>query len=384
MHPLNIEDYRVLAKRRLPRGMFEYIDRGTEDEVGLRHLRHTLESVKLLPSVLNDVSAPDTGTVVFGQRLSMPVIAAPTAIAGMVWHDGEVLIARAARDAGIPFCASTQSITSMEHIAQGAPGLNLWFQLYVQEDRTLSWQLLDRAKAVDVRTLIITVDGPRTPKKEWTNRNGFGIPIVPSIVGGVDIATHPRWLFGVLLRYIFTTGMPTFAHYPPEFRTKITRLPVTQRVKLATRLTWDDVREIRKRWQGEIIIKGILNPDDADRALAVGADGIVVSSHGARNMDSAPAAIEVLPRISDRIGEKLTILADSGVHRGSDVVKYLAAGAKAVLVGRAPLYGASAAGESGAAHVFALLREELDHCLAFTGQQSVASVSRDLIWHSTY
>ena len=178
--------------------------------------------------------------------------------------------------------------------------------------------------------------------------------------------------------------MPTIAHYPPEFRTKITRLPVTERVKLATRLTWDDVREIRKRWQGEIIIKGILNPDDADRALVVGADGIVVSNHGARNMDSAPAAIEVLPRICDRIGKKLTVLADSGVHRGSDVVKYLAAGAKAVLVGRAPLYGASAAGESGAAHVFALLREELDHCLAFTGQQSVASVSRDLIWHSTY
>ena len=380
MNPLNVEDYRLLARRRLPRGMFEYIDRGTEDEVGLRHLRQALDAVKLLPSVLNDVSAPGTDVVVFGHKLSMPVVVAPTAAAGLVWHDGEVQIARAARQAGIPFCISTQSITSVEDIAERAAAGTLWFQLYVWEDRALTLRLLDRAKAAGVQTLLITADTPRSPKKEWNTRNGFGIPIVPSMVGAMDVLRHPRWLVGVLMRHLCTYGMPTYANYPPEFHTKVTRAPVAQNVKLARSLTWNDIRDIRRVWKGHLVVKGVLNAGDAEHARTAGADGIVVSSHGGRNLDCAPAVIEVLPRLADRIGDRMTILADGGVRRGSDIVKYLAAGAKAVLVGRAPLYGAAVAGERGAAHVLELLREELDHCLAFTGQTSVASVSKDLIW----
>ncbi|MGX1787102.1 alpha-hydroxy acid oxidase [Bosea sp. NPDC055332] len=377
--PLNIYDYRALAQRRLPRGMFEYIDRGTEDEILLREVRDSLNRVKLNQHVLNDVSAPDTSVTLFGERLPAPMVISPTAVAGLVWHDGEVQVARAARTAGIPFCVATQSMTSMEEIADRAAGANLWFQLYVFEDRDLTKNLVRRAKALGIKTLLLTADTARSPKKEWNTRNGFGIPIVPTIPGGLDVLAHPRWLASVLLRYILTTGVPTYAHYPPEYRTKITRASIWNNVKLARRLTWDDVVEIRRIWDGNLVIKGILAKPDAEKALSLGADGVVVSCHGGRNSDSAPVTMKVLPGIADAVGSRMTVLADSGIRRGSDIVKYKAAGAQAVLLGRATLYGAAAAGEQGATDVIAILRQEVDHCLAFSGQYRFESIGRDLI-----
>ncbi len=379
MKPLNIFDYRKMAMRRLPRGMFEYVDRGTEDEVLLRKLRDSLEAVKLHQHVLNDVSAPDMSVTIFGETLPAPMVVSPTAVAGLVWHDGEVQVARAARNVGIPFCIATQSMTSMEEIADRAAGANLWFQLYVFEDRALSRDLLRRAKALGIKNLLLTVDTARSPKKEWNTRNGFGIPIVPTLAGTIDVLTHPRWLTGVLLRYVLTTGVPTYAHYPPEFRTRITRASVRDNVKLARRLTWDDVTDIRRTWDGNLIVKGILATSDAERALALGANGIVVSCHGGRNADSAPTTIQVLPAIADAVGGRMTVLADSGIRRGSDIVKYKAAGAQAVLVGRVPLYGAAASGERGATDILGILRQEIDHCLAFSGQTRFADIRRSLI-----
>lgn len=384
MRPLNVADYRDLARKRLPRGLFEYIDRGTEDEVGLGHIRRTLDSIKLLPSVLNDVSAPDTSVTLFGQNLPFPVIIAPTAVAGLAWHDGEVQLAKAARATGIPFCVATQSMTSMEDIAERAPGANLWFQLYVFQDRTLTRDLLKRAEALGINTLLLTADTPRSPKKEWNTRNGFGIPITPTLAGAIDLLTYPRWTVSVLMRYVLTTGIPTYAHYPPEYRTKITRLSVADNVRLARKLTWDDVQEVRRLWSGNLIVKGILTASDAERARSAGADGIVVSCHGGRNQDSAPAAIDVLPEIANAVGDRMTVLADSGIRRGSDIAKYLAAGAKAVLIGRAPLYGTAAAGQQGALDVLDILREELDHCMAFTGQASLDRLSEQSIWRETF
>lgn len=380
MKPLNVADYRLAAKRRLPRGMFEYIDRGTEDEVGLRGIRSALDATRLNQHLLNDVSAPDTSTVIFGETLPMPVIVSPTAVAGLVWYDGEVQLARAARAAGIPFCVATQSMTSMEDIAAGAAGTNLWFQLYVFEDRGLTRDLLRRAKALGIRNLLFTADTPRSPKKEWNTRNGFGIPIKPSLAGGLDLLTHPRWSLSVMGRYVMTTGVPTYAHYPPEYRTSITRAAVWDNVKLARRLTWDDFADVRREWDGNLILKGVLTPADAERALSLGADGVVVSCHGGRNLDSAPVALEALPRIADAVGGRMTILADSGIRRGSDIVKYIASGADAVLVGRATLYGTAAAGEAGAKDVLDILREELDHCMAFTGRSRLSEITRDAIW----
>lgn len=380
MKPLNVADYRLAAKKRLPRGMFEYIDRGTEDEVGLRGIRSALDATRLSQHVLNDVSAPDTSTVIFGEKLPLPIIISPTAVAGLVWHDGEVQLARAARAAGIPFCVATQSMTSMEDIAAGAQGANLWFQLYVFEDRGLTRDLMRRAKALGIRNLLFTADTPRSPKKEWNTRNGFGIPIKPSLAGGLDLLTHPRWSLAVMLRYVLTTGVPTYAHYPPEYRTSITRAAVWDNVKLARRLTWDDFAEVRKEWDGNLILKGVLSPDDAERALSLGADGVVVSCHGGRNLDSAPMALDALPRIADAVGGRMTILADSGIRRGSDIVKYIASGADAVLVGRATLYGTAAGGEEGAKDVIDILREELDHCMAFTGRSRLSEITREAIW----
>jgi isopentenyl diphosphate isomerase/L-lactate dehydrogenase-like FMN-dependent dehydrogenase len=380
MKPLNVADYRLLAKKRLPKGMFEYIDRGTEDEVALKFIRKILDETKLRQKLLNDVHAPDMSAIIFGEQLSMPVIISPTAVAGLLWHDGEVQLARAARAAGIPFCIATQSMTSMEEIVDRATGANLWFQLYVFEDRDLTRQLIDRAKKLGIKNLLFTADTPRSPKKEWNVRNGFGIPIRPTVPGALDLICHPKWSISVMLRYLVTSGIPTYAHYPPEFRSKITQGGIRNNVRLARKLTWDDFAETRRLWDGNLMLKGVLDRQDAERALSAGADGIVVSCHGGRNMDSAPTALQVLPEIADAVGHKLTILADSGIRRGSDIVKCLAAGAQAVLVGRAPLYGAAVAGERGAIDILKILREELDHCMAFTGQARISDIDRKLTW----
>jgi L-lactate dehydrogenase (cytochrome) len=383
MKPLNVGDYRRLARRRLPRGVFEYVDRGTEDEVGLRALRESLDAVKLAPKVLADVAALDLSATLFGRRQALPVVIAPTAMAGLLWHDGEVRLARAAKTAGIPLCISTQSITSVEAIAAGAPGADLWFQLYVWHDRRLTHELLARVRAAGVETLVLTADTPASPKKEWNVRNGFGIPIVPSLRAGIDVALHPRWLLGVLLRQALSTGLPTYAHYPPAFKTPVTRAAVTPDLSITDRLTWDDLRELRRRWPGRLVVKGILRADDAQRAHDCGADGIVVSSHGGRNLDAAPAPIEVLPAIAERVAGRMTVLADSGIRRGSDIAKYLASGAQAVMLGRAVLYGVAAAGEAGAADVLAILRDELARTLAFLGHARAGSLSPDNLQRRT-
>jgi L-lactate dehydrogenase (cytochrome) len=374
MRPLNVADYREIARRRLPRGVFEYVDRGTEDEVGLRALRTAFEAVTFAPRVLRDVSAIDLSAELFGRRQPLPLIAAPTAMAGLLWHDGEVQLARAARDAGIPFCISTQSTTSIEDIAPGAPGAELWFQLYVWRNRALTDELLARVRAAGAQTLVLTADTPASPKKEWNTRNGFG---VPSLRGGIDVALHPRWLLGVLLRRALASGLPTYAHYPEAFKTRITRAAAAPDLRLATDLTWDELRTLRRQWPGRLVVKGILRAEDAQLALDCGADGIVVSSHGGRNLDGAPAPIDVLPAIADRVGSRMTVLADSGVRRGSDIAKLLACGARGVMLGRALLYGTAAAGAAGASDVLAILRDELERTLAFIGLPRVEALSAD-------
>jgi L-lactate dehydrogenase (cytochrome) len=336
-----------------------------------------LDSVKLAQKVFADVSRIDLTTKVFDKPQAMPVIAAPTAMAGLLWHDGEVKLARAAKAAGVPFCISTQSVTSIEDVTASAPGADLWFQLYVWESRRFTEQLLDRVRAAGVETLVVTADTPASPKKEWNIRNGFGIPITPSLRGAIDVAIHPRWLFGVLLRYVSQAGVPSYAHYPTDFKTRITRRAVTSDLRITNSMTWTHLRELRRRWKGQLVVKGILRLDDAQRAHECGADGIVVSSHGGRNLDSAPAPIDVLPEIANLLGSRLTILADSGIRRGSDIAKYLASGAQAVMLGRALLYGAAARGEQGAADVLAILRDELERTLAFLGTPDARKLSGD-------
>lgn len=377
VNALNCADVRELARRRLPQALFEYIDRGAEDEVGLAANRAAWDACKLNPAVLVDVSRRSLGTELFGRAVGMPVVVAPTALAGLVWHDGEVALARAAARADLPFCVSTQSITTIERIADSRA--RLWFQLYVWRDRKLTFGLLDRARAAGAEALVLTVDTAVTPKREYNVRNGFGIPIQPTLRLAADVLLHPRWLVGVLLRQLLADGVPTYAHYPPEFRTRVTRATIADEVRLDDRVSWVDVAELRRRWPGPFLLKGVLRVDDARRALQAGVDGIVVSNHGARNLDSAPATADVLPDIADAVGHRMTVLVDSGIRRGSDIAKALALGAKAVLVGRATLYGTAIAGEAGAAHVVDLLRDELDRTMALLGRPTIASIGPDCV-----
>jgi L-lactate dehydrogenase (cytochrome) len=353
--------------------MFEYIDRGAEDEVALTAARSSLAAVKLHPRVLVDVSKRDTSVELFGIRQSVPLVVAPTGSAGLMWYEGEVELAKAAAAAGVPFGVSTQSITPIETIAEKS-GARLWFQLYVMNDRTITDAIVDRAWAAGAEALALTVDTIVRPRREYNIRNGFGIPLRATWRGGLDVAMHPHWLWRVLGQYLRNGGMPTFAHYPPEFRSKITREALSDRVGLAQDLTWADVRALRRRWQGRLIVKGVLRVDDAIRAADSGADGIVVSNHGGRNLDAAASTVDVLPQIVDAVGHRLTVLADGGVRRGSDVVKLMAMGAQSVLVGRSVLFGTAVAGAAGASHVLGLLQNEISTTLGFLGCPSFEGI----------
>ncbi len=364
-HILNVEDARRAARRRLPRWLFEYVDRGSEDEVSVGNNRRSLDAIRLAPSVLIDVSKRDLSATVFEKTRPLPMIIAPTAVAGLVWHDGEIAIAQAAANAGIPFCVSTQSITSIERIAE--TGAELWFQLYVFKNRARTMTLLDRAWAAGSRTLLLTVDTAVGPKREYNQRNGFSIPIKASLRASMDVACHPRWAFRVFLRTLLQSGVPTYAHYPDEFRTQIGRQALSDELDLAKDVSWEDVRLLRQHWKGRLVLKGILRVDDAEKAVEYGVDGIVVSNHGARNLDAAPSPPDVLPAIVDAVGDKLTILADSGVRRGADIARYIGLGASGVLIGRATLYGVAIAGAAGAGHVIDLLAKELETTMGFLG-----------------
>lgn len=372
-HILNVADARRAAARRLPRGLFEYIDRGSEDEIAIAMNRRQLDAVRLAPRVLVDVSQPSTEAEILGHGLPLPLVVAPTAVAGLVWHDGEIALAKAAAGTGVPFCVSTQSITAIERIAAES-GARLWFQLYVWKNRQRMLGLLDRAWAAGAETLVLTVDTAVGPNREYNIRNGFGIPLKASWRGGIDVALHPRWAIRVMLRALATGGVPTYAHYPAEFRTKLGRAALSDEVALAADVTWEDVKLLRRHWRGKLVLKGILRLDDALAAASHGCDAIVVSNHGARNLDCAVGPTQVLPAIADAVGERIEILADSGVRRGADIARFLALGAKGVMVGRAPLFGLAIGGADGARLIFDLLATELRTAMGFLGTPRLADL----------
>ncbi|HET9664000.1 MAG TPA: alpha-hydroxy acid oxidase [Burkholderiales bacterium] len=359
----NIFDLRDMAKRRLPKWLFEFIDRGTEEEVALRNNREAFERIKLRPRMLVDVSERKLDTTLYGKEHKMPIGIAPTGAAGMMWYQGELALARAARDAGIPFSLATGSITSMEKVA-GEVGGTLWMQLYMWADRRLSHQLVRRASNAGFEALLVTVDGVVAGNREYNRRNGFSVPFKYNRRNTTDVLLHPRWMFGVLGRYILNGGMPTRENFPEELRSKITTAYGGNRETRNDSLNWDDLKALRDIWPGKLLVKGLLHPDDASQSVECGADGVIVSNHGGRNCDAAPAPIDVLPEIVKAVGDRTTILFDSGVRRGSDVVKALALGAKMVLIGRSTLYGTAAAGEAGARRALDIYRGEISRAMA--------------------
>jgi isopentenyl diphosphate isomerase/L-lactate dehydrogenase-like FMN-dependent dehydrogenase len=375
----NIADLRRIAQRRLPKGLFEFVDRGTEDEVSLRHNRAIFERIRFKPRTLVDVSRRSQEITLFGQKQRMPLVIAPTGTAGLMWYRGEIELARAAAAAGIPFTLATGSTTAMERIAEEVGGIPLWFQLYMWPDRNLSHQLIERARAAGFKALVVTVDGAMSGNREYNLRNGFTIPFSFTRRNVTDVLMHPRWMLAVLARYVVSTGMPRYENYPSEIKYRITARPMGRSMMRNDSLTWDDLRVLRKMWPNLLLVKGILHPQDAISAVDCGADGVIVSNHGGRNLDSIISPMEVLPEIADAVGKRATVLVDSGFRRGTDVVKALAMGASAVQIGRSTLYGVAAGGQAGAARALTIFREEIDRVLALVGCRSITDLTPDFL-----
>jgi isopentenyl diphosphate isomerase/L-lactate dehydrogenase-like FMN-dependent dehydrogenase len=369
----DIADLRELARRRLPKGVFEFMDRGNGDEVALANNREAFERIKLVPHALVDTSRRSQEITLFGNRHKMPIAIAPTGSAGLNWFEGEIAIARAAAAAGIPFTLATGSMTAMEKVAEQAGG-TLWFQIYMWPDRSLSHGLIERARAAGYQALIVTVDTPVPPGREYNLRNGMTVPFRFTRRNVTDVMLHPRWLATVLARYLLTTGMPRYENYPAQVKQRITALPMGRSMMVTDSLTWEDLKAIRGVWPHRLIVKGILRAQDAMLAADCGADGVIVSNHGGRALDSTMAPIEVLPSVLDAAGKRLTVMVDSGFRRGADVVKALALGAAAVLIGRAPLYGTAVAGEAGAARAIEIYRDEIDRVLGLIGCPGVGAL----------
>ncbi len=375
---LNFAEARALAKNRLPRGIFEYIDRGTEDEWALKDNRRAFERVKIKPHILKTATTRSTTVNLFGHDYAAPLVVSPTAFAGLVWYRGEVELARAAAEFGIPFCAATEAITSVEEIAR-ATTAPLWFQLYLWNKEEISYNLIDRAWNAGARTILVTVDTPVMPKREFNYRNGFDVPFQLSVRNIVDVALHARWALSVLGRYVLSSGIPNFANYPERYRKNLLKRGTGPSLDLMPDLSWEHMRRLRDHWKGNLIIKGILRQEDAILAKQLGADGIVVSNHGGRNLDSAVSPIEVLSEIANSVGSSITVLADSSIQRGSDVFKLLACGAKAVLVGRSMLYGTAVGGAAGAMQMMKVLRDELGLTMDMSGCRVLSDIDRDLL-----
>ncbi len=374
---LNIDDIRKVAERRLPRGLFDYVDRGAEDEVALAENRAGFQRLKLVPRAFVDVSARTLSTSLFGDAVPVPFAVAPTGLAGMCWYDGEVELARAARDLGVPFTLSTVSVASIEEVARQAGG-RLWFQLNLWRDRASSYELVARAEAAGYEALMLTVDNPAAPNREYNARNGF-MPFRLGPAMAADLATHPRWLASVIGRHVLNGGMPRHRNYPEHYRVSVLKGAGRADDLRADNMTWDDLAEIRRRWPRILLVKGIQRGEDAVSCADRGVDGVIVSNHGGRNLDSARAPIAILPEVVDAVGDRVTVMMDGGIRRGSDIAKALACGARAVLLGRATLFGICAGGRAGADRAFAILRDELHRVMGYLGCRSIDELDRTLL-----
>lgn len=375
---LNIEDLRQAARRRLPNGLFEYIDRSTEDDVAVRANRSAFEAIHLAPRALVDVSRRNLGVDILGTRLPMPLAISPAGPAGLFWYRGEEELAHAARAFGVPYGVSSYCTVPLDVLAR--TGATLWCQLYIWNDRRISERIVERAEASGVKVILLTIDTAAVGQREYLHRNGFAMPFRLTRRAAFDILRHPSWAMSVPLRYRLARAWPRSVNLEPA-AIGLSETPPDwgERTTLAQDVTWDEVARLRERWPHKLVIKGILRPEDAERAAALGCDGIVVSNHGGRHLDSAMPAIWALADIAPRVKGRLTILFDSGIRRGSDIVKALTLGADAVLAGRPMLFAVGANGRQGAIRALELLHEEMERTMILSGAARCADLTRDLI-----
>ena len=382
--PLNLEpatvlDYRELARRRLPRQLFDYIDGGAYEEATMRSNVSDLARVLLRQRVMRDVSVREQSTEVLGQRLRLPVVLAPVGLAGMFATRAEVQAARAAHAAGVPFIESTVSICPVEEVARATES-SPWFQLYVMRDRSYAEDLMARAHAVGSPVLVLTIDLAVVGARHRDTRNAMvgASSTWARLRRGADLIGHPRWV-----RTVGRGGRPlTFgnlekavpgASTPAAFRSWVDS-------QFDPSVTWDDIAWVREHWRGRLVVKGVLDPEDALRAADAGVDGVIVSNHGGRQLDSVASTVRALPEVVDAVGERVEVLVDGGVRTGLDVVKMIALGARAVLLGRAWAWAVAARGEAGVSHVLRTISADIDVALGLIGANSIAQVDRSAIY----
>ncbi len=371
MGNISPDDWRQAARKALPRFVFDYLDGGSEDERGLANNRTQLNALELIPRVLRDNTQVSPATTLLGHEWAFPAAVGPTGLNGLLRPGGDLSLAKAAAGNGIPFILSTASNVRLEAIRQALPQANLWLQLYVMEDRGIAEQLLRRASAARFDALVLTVDVPVSGRREKDVRHGFSVPFKPSVGLAWGALTHPAWSLRQLLR-----GTPKFANLQED-----PDVPMSAQAQAALlarsmdrSLQWRDLAWLRQRWQGPILLKGLLHPDDARRAKAEGMDGVIVSNHGGRQLDAAPAPVRQLPAIRSAVGPSFPLLVDGGVRRGTDIARCLSQGADAVLLGRAPLYALAAEGEPGVNQVLGDLHQELIRTMTLMGARSVQEI----------
>ncbi|HYX73280.1 MAG TPA: alpha-hydroxy acid oxidase [Steroidobacteraceae bacterium] len=368
---LNIADLRDIARRRVPGFVFEYVESGAEDEATIAGNREALARLRLMPQTLVNTSDRHLRSAILGRPANAPLVIAPTGLNGLLHADGDVSLARAAAKLGIPYTLSTVSTTRLEEVASRAGG-RLWMQLYVVKERAIGREIMRRAAAAGYEALVFTTDANVFGNREWDQRS-YRAPGKPTLRASLDALRHPRWMWEVLLRH----GMPRFRNLEPFVPAELSPMgasTVIPRLFEAT-ICWEDIAWIREHWRGKLLVKGVLSAADAERAVALGADGIVVSNHGGRQLDYCVAPIEVLTEIKAAAGTRLAVLIDGGFRRGTDIVKALALGAEAVLLGRATLYGLIAGGEPGVERALAILTSELDRVLGQLGCNSVTELA---------
>ena len=375
----SIADLRTLARRKLPRAVFDFYDGGAEDEITLANNARAFDRWQLAPRVLVDVGNASTAGTLLGSAAAMPAAIAPTGAAGFGWRGADLALARAAAKLGIPYTLSSSATTAIETIADKAPG-RLWFQAYVLRNQDFFWKLIERARQADYEALVITVDLPVGGKRERDFRNHFSIPFRFTPRNMLDFASRPRWAFDMLLR-----GMPVMENLRglEAAATNATAIASSVGRSYDPAFDWARLTEVRDRWPRKLIVKGVSRGDDAQRLAAMGVDAIVVSNHGGRQLDGAVPSLQALSEVLESVAGRVPVLVDGGIRRGTDIAKALALGAQGVLLGRATLFGAVAAGDAGAQRALDILHDELLRTMRLCGAPTLSQLSADLLRPAT-
>ncbi|PWB58829.1 MAG: alpha-hydroxy-acid oxidizing enzyme [Bradyrhizobiaceae bacterium] len=372
----NIEDLRRIARRKVPRALFQYVDHGSYDEITMRANADELKAIRLRQRVLVETANPSLATTLLGEPVAMPVAIAPTGLTGLLHGDGEMLAARAAESMGTRFCLSTMSICTIEDVRAATRG-PFWFQLYVFRDRDFAKSLIERAREAGCTALFVTVDLPTRGQRHPDLKNGLSVPPRLTLRNAFDIATKPAWAMRVLMGKRKSFG--NVEHFL-KGRANVFMAGAWANDNFEPNLTWRDIDWIRSQWPGKLVLKGVTDVEDARMAVSSGVDGIVVSNHGGRQLDGAPATVVTLPRVADAVGDRIEVLFDGGVRSGQDVLKALALGARGCLIGRAYLYGLMAMGEAGVRTALDVIAKEMQVTMALTGLRDVTRISSEILY----